>query len=163
MIRISLLSFFSHVVLNALDIYCNNQKQCSAKRVFLNKYFAKFIGKLLCQSLFFHKVTAQLEKRLQQRCFSVNFVRFFRTPILYNICKQLLLVLVRIGFAWYAAKLSMFCIIVCKSVFEVLRCSFQLILHWWAPNQHTKVHNTMQVITEVYLDIWTPARGSTGI
>ena len=31
---------------------------------------------------------------------SVNFARFFRTPILYNICERLLLVLVRIGFVW---------------------------------------------------------------
>ena len=39
---------------------------------------------------------------------SVNFVRFFRTPILYNICKRLLLVLVRIGLIWRAANLSIF-------------------------------------------------------
>ena len=44
-------------------------------------------------------------------------------------CKRLLLVLVRIGLVWRAPYLSMFPIIDCKSVFKVLRCSFQLILH----------------------------------
>ena len=127
------------------------------------KHYAKFIGKILCRSLFFHKVADRLEKRLQQKCFSVNITRFFRTPILYNICEQLLLVLVRIGLVWSAANLSMFCIIVYKSVFEVSRCSFQLILHWCAPNQHTNVDNAIQVITKVYLDIQTPARENTGI
>ena len=42
-----------------------------------------------------------------------------------------------------------------KSVFNVLECSFQLILRLWAPNQRTNVDNAMQVITEVYLDIQT--------
>ena len=127
------------------------------------KHFAKFIGKLLCQSLFFHKVAGRLEKRLQHRCFSVNFARFFRAPLLYNICERLLLVLVRISLVWRAANLPMFCIVVCNSVFEVLRCSFPLILHWWAPNQRTNVDNAMQVITEVYLDIQIPARGNTSL
>ena len=46
---------------------------------------------------------------------SVNFARFFRTPILYNICERLLLVLVRISLVWRAANLSIFYIIDCKS------------------------------------------------
>ena len=32
-----------------------------------------------------------LIKRLQHRCFPVNFAKFLRTPIMQNICKQLLL------------------------------------------------------------------------
>ena len=35
---------------------------------------------------------------------SVNFARFFGTPILYNICERQLLVLMRIGFVWRAAN-----------------------------------------------------------
>ena len=103
-----------------LEVFCKNG---------VLKHFAKLIGKLLCWSLFFHKVAGRLEKRIQHKCFSLNFERFFRTPILYNIFDQLLLVLVRIGLAWRAVNLSMFCIIVCKSVFDVLGCSFQLLLH----------------------------------
>ena len=61
--------------------------------------------------------------------FSVNFARFFRTLILHNICERLFLILVRIGLVQRAANISMFFIIDCMSVFQVLRCSFQLILH----------------------------------
>ena len=32
-----------------------------------------------------------IKKRLQQRCFPMKFAEFLRTPILKNICKQLLL------------------------------------------------------------------------
>ena len=47
--------------------------------------FAKFTGKHLCQSLFFHKVAGlrpatSLKKRLWYRCFPVNFAKFLRTP-----------------------------------------------------------------------------------
>ena len=102
---------------------------------------------------------------------SVNFARFFRTPILYNIRERLLLVLVRIGFDWqfnrYFTSFKLIDILhhllQVKSVFNVLECNFQLILHWWAPNQHTNVDNAMQVMKEVYLDIRTPTRANTGI
>ena len=47
--------------------------------------FTKFTGKQLCQSLFFNKVAGLraatlLKKRLWHKCFSVNFVKFLRTP-----------------------------------------------------------------------------------
>ena len=47
--------------------------------------FAKFKGKHLSQSLLFNKVTVLrsatlFKKRLWHRCFSVNFVKFLRTP-----------------------------------------------------------------------------------
>ena len=49
----------------------------------------KFTGNHLRQSLFFNKVAglrpaALLKKRLWNRCFSVNFARFLRTPFLQN-------------------------------------------------------------------------------
>ena len=58
--------------------------------------FAKFVGKHLCQSLFFNKVaglraTTLLKKRLWHRCFPVNFTKFLRTPFLQNTSGQLLL------------------------------------------------------------------------
>ena len=39
----------------------------------------------MLESLFFTK------ERFQHRCFPSNFVKFLRAPILYNICKRLLL------------------------------------------------------------------------
>ena len=49
--------------------------------------FAKFIGKRLCQSLFFDKVAGLrpatlLKKRLWHRRFPVTFAKFLRTPFL---------------------------------------------------------------------------------
>ena len=118
MIRILLLSFFSHLVLMLLPyiaILKSSRPEMFCKKGVLN-HFAKFIGKLLCRSLFFHKVAGRLEKGLQHSCFSVNFSRFFGTTILYNMCERLLLLLVTITLVWRAANLLMFCIIVCKSV-----------------------------------------------
>ena len=58
--------------------------------------FAKFIGKHLCQSLFFNQVAGLrpatlLKKRLWCRCFSVNFAKFLRTPFLTEHIRWLLL------------------------------------------------------------------------
>ena len=60
------------------------------------KNFAMFIGKHLCQSLFFNIVTvpssaALLKKRPLHRCFRVNIVKFLRMLILKNTCERLLL------------------------------------------------------------------------
>ena len=60
--------------------------RCSVKKGVL-KNCAKFTGKHLCWSLFFHKVAGLrpailLKKRLQHRCFPVNFAQFLKTPIL---------------------------------------------------------------------------------
>ena len=65
------------------------------KGVFEN--FRKFIGKHLCQSLFFNKVAGLrpatlLKKRLWHMCFTVNFVKFLRTPFLQNTLGRLLLI-----------------------------------------------------------------------
>ena len=53
------------------------------------KNFTKVTGKHLCQGLFFNKVADQrpatlLKKRLWNRCFPVNFVKFLRTPIFFR-------------------------------------------------------------------------------
>ena len=55
------------------------------KGVFRN--FTKFTGKHLCQSLFFNKVAGLrpatlIKKSLWHKRFSVNFVKFLRTPFL---------------------------------------------------------------------------------
>ena len=62
--------------------------KCSTKNVFL-KFFVKFTGKHLCWSHFFNEVACLgsitlLRKRLQHRCFPVNFTKsskqlFYRT------------------------------------------------------------------------------------
>ena len=60
------------------------------------KIFSKFIGKHLCQSLFFDKVAGLksvtlLKKRLWHRCFPVNFAKFVRTPFFIEHLRWLLL------------------------------------------------------------------------
>ena len=60
------------------------------------KNFAKFSGKHLYQSLFISKVAdlrpaTLLKKRLQNRCFPVNFVKFLRTAFFIEHCWWLLL------------------------------------------------------------------------
>ena len=57
---------------------------------------AKFIGKLLRQSLFCNKVVGLrsatlLKKRLWHKCFLVNFAKFLRTTFLQNTSGRLLL------------------------------------------------------------------------
>ena len=47
--------------------------------------FTKFTGKHLCQSLFFGKVAG-----LRHRCFTVNFVKFLKTPFyIVHLCRLL--------------------------------------------------------------------------
>ena len=61
----------------------SSQQRCSVRKGVLRN-FKTFIGKHLCRSLFFNKVAglspATLLKRLWHRRFSVNFVKFLRTP-----------------------------------------------------------------------------------
>ena len=64
----------------------SSHQRCSIKKGVL-KNFAKFTGKHLCWRLFFDKVAGLrlpnlLKKRLQHRCFPVNFAKFLRAPIL---------------------------------------------------------------------------------
>ena len=78
-----------------LLIYRSSHQMRSMKKGVLRN-FAKFTGKLLCQSLFFNKVAGLmpatlLKKRLWHRCFPVNFVKFLRTPFLQNTSRRLLL------------------------------------------------------------------------
>ena len=58
--------------------------------------FTKFIGKHLCQSLFFNKgvclkPATSLKKILWHRYFPANFAKFQRTPFLQNTSGRLLL------------------------------------------------------------------------
>ena len=60
------------------------------------RIFTKFIGKHLCQRLFFNKVAGPrpatlLKKSLWHRCFPINFAKFLRTPFLQNTSGRLLL------------------------------------------------------------------------
>ena len=88
---------------------------CSVKNPLL-KISKKFIRKHLC-------------KRIQHRCFLVNFAKSFRTPVLFE----------QLQIYWHFAQWI---------VSQYLRywvfplgCSFQLILHWWEPNQRANVEN----------------------
>ena len=67
----------------------------SVKKGFLID-FAKLLGKHLCQRLFLNKFTGLrsailFKKRLWQKCFPDNFVKFRRTPFLQNTSGWLLL------------------------------------------------------------------------
>ena len=59
------------------------------------KFFVKFLETDLCWSLFLIKLQPSglefLKKRLQHRCFPVNFVKYLRTPFLQNTSERLLL------------------------------------------------------------------------
>ena len=69
-------------------------RNCSIKKG-VRKIFAKFTGKHLCQSLFFHKVAGLRPatvsiKRLWHRWFPVNFAKFLRTSFLQSTSGRLL-------------------------------------------------------------------------
>ena len=57
------------------------------------KNFAKFTEKYHCWNLFFNKVAGLrsatlLKKRIQHRCFSVNFAKFLGAPYFYSMLLQ---------------------------------------------------------------------------
>ena len=68
----------------------NFQNTEAATEDFLKNF--SFIGKRLCQSLFFNKVAglgpATLKKGLRHKCFSVIFVKFLRTTFLQATVSQ---------------------------------------------------------------------------
>ena len=60
------------------------------------KNLAKLTGKRLCRSIFLNKVAGlrhatPLKKRFRYRCFSVNFVKFFRTTFFIEHLRRMLL------------------------------------------------------------------------
>ena len=70
--------------------------RCFVKKGVL-KNFAEFTGKHLCWSLFSNNVAGLrpatlLRKRLQHRCFPVNFAKFWKAPLSQNTFRRLLLV-----------------------------------------------------------------------
>ena len=62
------------------DTFRSSRPEVFCEKGFL-KYFAKFKGKHLCQSLFFNKIE---KKRLWHRCFPVNFEKCWKIGILEN-------------------------------------------------------------------------------
>ena len=84
------------ILINYTGKFCyqhgNFQYTEAATEGFL-KNFIKFIGKRLCQSIFFNKVASLrpanlLKKRLRHKCFSVNFVKSLRTTFLQATVSQ---------------------------------------------------------------------------
>ena len=95
-----LVRFLQRIGLRVFQKKSFSVKQKQPPQVFSKKSglrnFTKFTGKHLCQSLFFNKVAGLrplLKKRPWPRCFSVNFVKIFRTPFLQNTPGRLLLVI----------------------------------------------------------------------
>ena len=66
------------------------QQRCSLKRAVL-KNIAINTGKHLFVKVIGLKACNVIKKRAPHGCFSVNIVKFVRTPTLKNICEQLLL------------------------------------------------------------------------
>ena len=82
--------------------YCSVCYRRGRPEVFFKKgvltNFAKFTGKHLCHSFFFHKVAnlrpaTLLKMRLWHRCFTVNFAKFLRTSFFTEHLQWLLLLL----------------------------------------------------------------------
>ena len=66
-------------------------QRCSVKKVFL-EFSQNSQEKHLCQSLF-NKVAGLLKRRIEHRCFPVNFAKFLRTPFFIEHLWWLLLLL----------------------------------------------------------------------
>ena len=80
-------------------IFRRSHRRCSVRKGVLKK-FAKFIGKHLCQSLFFNNIAGLrpatlLKKRFSHRRFPVNFEKFLRTSFLQNTCGRLLVIYIQ--------------------------------------------------------------------
>ena len=85
------LSFCKFIQKQPLEVFC--EKRCLGN-------LTKFTGKYLCQSLFINKIAPELKKRLRNRRFSVNFVKFSRTPFLQNTSGRLLLFIL----SWFSIR-----------------------------------------------------------
>ena len=68
-------------------------QRCSVKKVFL-EFSQNSQEKHLCQSLF-NKVAGLLKRRIEHRCFPVNFAKFLRTPFFIEYLWWLLLLLLK--------------------------------------------------------------------
>ena len=82
--------------------FINSRPEVFCKKGVLRN-FRKLTGKHLCQGLFFNKVVSLrpatlLKKRLWQKCFSVNFVKFLRTLFLTEDLWWLLVFFISLSF-----------------------------------------------------------------
>ena len=94
--------------------------------------FIRFSAKYWCQSIFFNKVAGDRpEKRLIQRCFSANSVKFSRITFWNKVCEWLILLVesIRISFTKWntpsggAKKLKIYCQKSIKFVPKQKNCS----------------------------------------
>ena len=101
---VTIISVISSIQI-ACDIMCVQHVQKQPLEVFFKKGvledFADLTGKHLCWSLFLIKLQGWgfnfIKMILQQICFPVKLAKFWRTPILKNICGRLLI-------KWYVIK-----------------------------------------------------------
>ena len=83
-----------------------------------------------------------LRKETPAQVFSVNFARSFRTPILYNICERLLLVLVRVALF---GVLQFYRCFASLCVSQYLRY-WDAIFNWFYTDEHPT--NVLTLITQ---------------
>ena len=83
-------------IINTISSLRSSRPEVFCKKGVLRK-FAKFLGKHLCQSLFFFDKVPGLrpatlfKKRLWHRCFPENFAKFLRTSLFIEHLQKLLL------------------------------------------------------------------------
>ena len=90
-----LLKVYVATAKNFLTIDRSSHRRCSIRKS-VPRNFAKFVGKHLCQGLFYSKAACLrpatlLKKSFWHRCFHGNFSKFLRTLFLQNTPWQLLL------------------------------------------------------------------------
>ena len=119
------------------QIFRSTHQRCFVRKGVLRN-FVKLKGKYLRQSLFLNKVTGRgpatlLKKRLWHRCFSVNFVKFLRTPFYRTPLVAAFKVYVNIHIYEVEARSCHFGTIMCtnraNNEFKSIK-SF----HWFRPN-----------------------------
>ena len=86
--KLLLLLFFQ---IKILSIFAICGWRCSVKQGFLKKFRNIHRRTPVLESLFNKVACNFIKKRLQHKCFPVSIAKFFKTPILMNIYKQLLL------------------------------------------------------------------------
>ena len=88
-----------------------SHRRCFVKMSILTS-FTKLTGKHLCWSLFFNNVADRrpatlLKKRLQPKCFPVNFPKYVRAPFLQNTSWRLQLCVSKMIFSVMARVLDL--------------------------------------------------------
>ena len=127
--------------------------------------FVKFTTKHLCWSVFFDKVAGLksltlLEKRLQHRCFPVNFAKFLRTPFFTEHLQWLLLIIASVIHSCRWSSIELHTDWTFHVIFNKERgCTF--MFNWFInfnyvkQSPHNRSSNSEMLIRYWYFTYWT--------